>query len=455
MDQDDQDDGDRLMTHSLFMTQQAAIDHLATVESQLADEDDAKPVLVRGRRRASPDHADPYLLLGSVLGSSAAEARPLSTILAGHFNRLSLARSSRYSHLSDLDDRRLSILQTDELLRQWTDQIDPLAGNQAGFDGEGNGPYGSDEDSVTGLDKSQQDDGDAGQTALPTSSTAYDFFVPSGPPTLPYRQDMRLRTWMGARPPSEMIIKDLKPHIPSSPLLRSNFEHQLGFSRDSDGGTPASSPHSIPMVTPNTGPAQINGTETSVGPSYAPTERADTPDFRRSLAPYQQAGFPWKDRKPSDKLVSPLARLHNKLNSANQVPAAKIAPVVNARATMSYLQDSIPPKEEEDDLSFISFKVGREDRCYQVLSLALKGYNIQGNWRDYALYIDYGDQTRRVGIEEIPWKIFNGLEEEGSHTPKFRLRMLSSLHPAHPILSAANLAAHDQAPAIQVLSLAP
>jgi uncharacterized membrane protein YgcG len=62
-----------------------------------------------------------------------------------------------------------------------------------------------------------------------------------------------------------------------------------------------------------------------------------------------------------------------------------------------------------------------EDPCYKVLPAALKRYNIQANWRQYALYIVHGDQERCLGLEEKPLILFKQLDREG-RKPMFMLR---------------------------------
>jgi protein STE50 len=74
---------------------------------------------------------------------------------------------------------------------------------------------------------------------------------------------------------------------------------------------------------------------------------------------------------------------------------------------------------------FKSFKVGLEDPCYKVLPAALNKYNIQADWRQYALYIVYGDQERCVGLEEKPLALFKVLDREGKK-PMFMLRKLAN-----------------------------
>lgn len=70
---------------------------------------------------------------------------------------------------------------------------------------------------------------------------------------------------------------------------------------------------------------------------------------------------------------------------------------------------------------FKSFRVSIEDPCRVVLPVALKRYNIQDDWRQYALYIVHGDQERCLGLEEKPLLLFKQLDKEG-RKPMFMLR---------------------------------
>ena len=76
---------------------------------------------------------------------------------------------------------------------------------------------------------------------------------------------------------------------------------------------------------------------------------------------------------------------------------------------------------------FKSFRVGLDDPCYKVLPAALKKYNIQADWRTYALYIVYGDQERNVGLDEKPLTLFRDLDREGKR-PMFMLRKLAGIN---------------------------
>lgn len=70
---------------------------------------------------------------------------------------------------------------------------------------------------------------------------------------------------------------------------------------------------------------------------------------------------------------------------------------------------------------FKSFRVSMEDPCHKVLPAALRKYNIQADWRQYALYIVHGDQERCLGLEEKPLILFKQLDREG-RKPMFMLR---------------------------------
>ena len=70
---------------------------------------------------------------------------------------------------------------------------------------------------------------------------------------------------------------------------------------------------------------------------------------------------------------------------------------------------------------FKKFRVSMEDPCEKVLPAALKKYNINADWKNYALYIVYGDQERCLGLREKPLILFKQLDKEG-RKPMFMLR---------------------------------
>lgn len=94
--------------------------------------------------------------------------------------------------------------------------------------------------------------------------------------------------------------------------------------------------------------------------------------------------------------------------------------------------DSMPSSPDDEGPRvqiFKSFRVALEDRCSKVLPAALRKYNIQKDWRTYALYIVYqtpdGEHIDRfIGLEEYPLAIFKDLDQQGRN-PMFMLRKLA------------------------------
>jgi hypothetical protein len=72
---------------------------------------------------------------------------------------------------------------------------------------------------------------------------------------------------------------------------------------------------------------------------------------------------------------------------------------------------------------FQTFKVKMDSSCYDVLPAALKKYNINDPWEQYALYVVYGDRQRLLEMSEKPYVIFMQLEKEGKK-PLFMLRKI-------------------------------
>lgn len=122
-------------------------------------------------------------------------------------------------------------------------------------------------------------------------------------------------------------------------------------------------------------------------------------------------------------------------NSSTLVPAremsASVPPAISAGHGLQQ-PSSKPAKEPKESAGdsdipsiFKSFRVALDDPCWKVLPAALRKYNIQADWRQYALYIVYGDQERCVGLEEKPLALFKDLDREGKK-PMFMLRKLAN-----------------------------
>jgi len=290
------------MTHALFMAQQAANERLAAVEDEVFLEDnrhEPTPPLIQDSL-APPDAERPLggarlryrrnrssqIIKGSVhspLDSpllSVEQNRRVSEIIGNHVNRLSLVGSLENARLSVLDEHRLSVLQTDQLLRHWTDQSDPLASSH------------EDVQAVTqDLDRQSEDD------------------------------------------------------EPSSNSVALTLENT-----DNDGQT-----------------NHLSSENSSVTPLPGKLGRTPTTAEQRK---------------------SPIGE---------------------------------PPPVETPK----SRRVGPEDPCYKVVPAVLKKYNIRADWRQYSLYVVYGDQERLVGLEEKPLALIKQLDKEG-RKPTFKLRKVLS-----------------------------
>ena len=89
------------------------------------------------------------------------------------------------------------------------------------------------------------------------------------------------------------------------------------------------------------------------------------------------------------------------------------------------------PRDATVDI-YKSFRVSMDDPCHKVLPAALKKYQINAPWEQYALYIVYGDQERCLGMEEKPLILFKQLDKEGKK-PIFMLRKTNQAADSDPV----------------------
>ncbi|KAF1346236.1 hypothetical protein BDV97DRAFT_301677 [Delphinella strobiligena] len=128
-------------------------------------------------------------------------------------------------------------------------------------------------------------------------------------------------------------------------------------------------------------------------------------------------------RGPSRREPPPTSQpLEDAPLSATIPPNTSVAPSITTTAAPATKDrgESNPQVE-----IFKSFRVSIEDPCHKVLPVALKRYQISDDWRQYALYIVYGDQERCLGLEEKPLLLFKQLDREGKK-PMFMLRKHAS-----------------------------
>jgi protein STE50 len=145
---------------------------------------------------------------------------------------------------------------------------------------------------------------------------------------------------------------------------------------------------------------------------------------------------PPNSREPPNSATSMFSNFSSKSNPANNTfsTASTIVPSTHnslngtSGSTAMPSSASAAPTSSADAPSveiFKSFRVGLDDPCHKVLPAALRKYNIQADWRQYALYIVYGDQERCVDLDEKPLALFKDLDREGKK-PMFMLRKLAA-----------------------------
>jgi hypothetical protein len=136
------------------------------------------------------------------------------------------------------------------------------------------------------------------------------------------------------------------------------------------------------------------------------------------------------------------------LNQAARGPRELLPDTANQPAEAGVVKSTIISKASSPAATFTastvandgveilkSFRVSMDDPCWKVLPAALKKYKIEADWREYALYIVYGDNMRCFELEEKPLAIFKDLDRQGVK-PMFMLRkkiQASSMRlPIHP-----------------------
>ncbi|KAL8712168.1 MAG: hypothetical protein Q9220_003602 [cf. Caloplaca sp. 1 TL-2023] len=251
------------------------------------------------------------------------------------------------------------------------------------------------------------------------------------------------RLWLGNAPKSSSPT-----HLPQSiPENRSMAENS---NLDPSAAAVAASSHLTASISggpqPSTSPSQANIPSPTSPNTYAnqPTlsarawngREAQTPSTARSLYSHaEDQSFPHNNYSSNPStLISDRER-----NASNPTPTPNSGSSRNRQPvpqqSTQTLRDPVQQPQQDDTSSlntaqrettpsveiFKSFRVSMEDPCHKVLPAALKKYNINADWRQYALYIVFGDQERCLGMEEKPLILFKQLDREG-RKPMFMLR---------------------------------
>ncbi|KAL8788934.1 MAG: hypothetical protein Q9213_001457 [Squamulea squamosa] len=247
------------------------------------------------------------------------------------------------------------------------------------------------------------------------------------------------RLWLGNGPKSSSPT-----HLPQSIL--ENRSVAENSSLDPSAAAVAASSHLTASISggpqPSTSPNQANMPSPTSPNTYAnqPTLSArawngrevQTPSTARAHYSHaEDPSFPHTSYASNTSTLVDRERLaSNPTPTPNNATTRSNRQPIPQQSTQS-LRD---PLQSQDDTSsvntvrdapsveiFKSFRVSMEDPCHKVLPAALKKYNINADWRQYALYIVFGDQERCLGMEEKPLILFKQLDREG-RKPMFMLR---------------------------------
>ncbi|KAM5353951.1 hypothetical protein ACJ41O_000601 [Fusarium nematophilum] len=162
--------------------------------------------------------------------------------------------------------------------------------------------------------------------------------------------------------------------------------------------------------------AMNGGGQSASSPSY-PSPNIPSP----TSPPTHMTGTTLASRSYRSEAPTPSTRTtFNDDGHANAYTSRDKAPQGPPRRRETPVPDT-PNQSNASVEIFKSFRVSMEDPCYKVLPAALKKYQINAPWDQYALYIVYGDQERCLGLEEKPLILFKQLDKEGKK-PMFMLR---------------------------------
>lgn len=175
----------------------------------------------------------------------------------------------------------------------------------------------------------------------------------------------------------------------------------------SGGSQAQTSPNQVNVPSP-TSPSAYHNPATLTSRPYG--REANTPNANRSMYPHAEESL------QHTFYSSSATTLNGDRDRSNPTPTP-----TNSRRQQQEDPPGSAGREPPSVEIFKSFRVSLEDPCHKVLPAALKKYNINADWRQYALYIVYGDQERCLGLEERPLILFKQLDKEG-RKPMFMLR---------------------------------
>ncbi|KAH8790131.1 BcSTE50, mitogen-activated protein kinase [Hyaloscypha finlandica] len=167
--------------------------------------------------------------------------------------------------------------------------------------------------------------------------------------------------------------------------------------------------------------AMNGGSQPSTSPSH-PSPNQPSPTSPPTLSGSTLASRSYREGQPTPGRSS-FPQNDNDQYQASTYSRDSTKPAPSRRGAQTPALDT--PSSGGSVEIFKSFRVSMEDPCYKVLPAALKKYNINAPWEQYALYIVYGDKERCLGMDEKPLILFKQLDKEGKK-PMFMLRKINS-----------------------------
>lgn len=159
--------------------------------------------------------------------------------------------------------------------------------------------------------------------------------------------------------------------------------------------------------------AAMNGSGQATSPGYSPN--IPSPTSPPSMGSATLGSRSYRSDQPTPSARSTFAESEHNYNA----PGKQQQPVAPRRGHTP--APDTPGSGSSSVEIFKSFRVSMDDPCYKVLPAALRKYQINAPWDQYALYIVYGDQERCLGLDEKPLILFKQLDKEGKK-PMFMLR---------------------------------
>ena len=251
--------------------------------------------------------------------------------------------------------------------------------------------------------------------------------MPSPVTAQPFQRDLHRKsstkrgpTWLGPTPKNSSPTH-IPQSIPEGKIVSegSSVEASAAVTAvpgqliSSGGSYPSYSPNQISMPSPTSPSTNQPHPPINARPNYPISRDGTTPGIGRTQPSYNEEApstlppYPWSG---------------STINGSTYDRAAPTPTPGRTRANPRDQDDSPSSGGREPPVEiFKSFRVSMDDPCWKVLPAALKKYQINADWKQYALYIVFGDQERCLGLDEKPLILFKQLDKEG-RKPMFMLR---------------------------------